>query len=262
MLGLMSVLIGVTVGLAANEVRKSSAGQPDRWDQLVSQGRHLWHESPELQTPVACATCHHDPESVRVWALAFPRFRPLPPPHGRVMTLLQANAEAVERHYPETDLPTTAVALTAYLTAEAAGRPVSPGVGPGEPVLPERLTGLAASVNRGGATFATRCAGCHDADRVALSVVAWSGLVRTGAGPPELFLQRHRPGAFPLAWNGRDMADLLAYLTSRQAGRVLDLSPIRTAERRGGEYAARPLGFSGATSMPAPVLGTDWGHGR
>jgi hypothetical protein len=178
------------------------------------------------------------------------------------MTLLQANAEALERHYPGTDLPTTAVAITAYLTAEAAGRPVSPGVGPGEPVFPERLAALAASVNRGGAAFAARCAGCHDADRVALAVVAWSGLVRTGVGPPELFLERHQPGSSPLPWDGRDVADLLAFLTHRQAGRVLDLSPVQTAERRGGEYGARPLGFVGATSMPAPALGADWGHGR
>jgi len=228
---LVSVLVAAGVGLVVPAVPTSVAAPADPWHRLVSRGRQLWQESPDPGMPVACATCHHDPESVRGWATAFPRFRPLPPPHGRVMTLLQANAEAVARHYPDTDVRATAVAITAYLTARAEGRPVSPGVAPGEPAFPDRLAVLATSVTRGAVAFTTRCAGCHKAEVVAPALVGWSRLVRAGAGPPEVFLEQHPPGAAPLPWDGRDVADLLAYLTSRQAGRALDLGPFRTAGR-------------------------------
>jgi len=67
--------------------------------ELVAEGARWWSVSPDPGNPVACATCHHDPATVRGWAASFPKLKPLPPPHARVMTLMQANAEAVARHY-------------------------------------------------------------------------------------------------------------------------------------------------------------------
>ena len=79
---------------------------------------------------------------VRGWAAGFPKVKPLPPPHTRVMTLLQANVEAVARHYRRPDALPVATAITAYLTALGADLPVSPGMSPGQPVFPERIRQL------------------------------------------------------------------------------------------------------------------------
>jgi cellulose synthase/poly-beta-1,6-N-acetylglucosamine synthase-like glycosyltransferase len=54
---------------------------------LVAQGKRLWMGSPDPDNPVACATCHWDAKAIRHWAPSFPKFKPLPPPGARVMTL-------------------------------------------------------------------------------------------------------------------------------------------------------------------------------
>src|SRR2546425_9105938 len=130
--------------------------------QLVAEGEQRWTRSPDPRNPVACATCHHDPDETRGWAASFPKYRPLPPPEGRVMTLLQANAEAVQRHYGLPDPERTALTITAYLTWRGAGVPVSPGIVAGQPVFDGRLQALAESVGRGARPYARQCRGWHD----------------------------------------------------------------------------------------------------
>jgi mono/diheme cytochrome c family protein len=141
------------------------------------------------------------------------------------MTLLQAVAEAVERHYPGVEPQEAATAITAYLAARAAGRRIAPGVEPGEPTFPGRLAALAASVRRGEAGFARRCAACHAPDAVTPAVVAWARLVRRGAGPPEVFLANHLAAEDRPRWDGAETADLLAFLTGRRAGRPFLADP-------------------------------------
>src|SRR5439155_198517 len=111
--------------------------------ELVAEGERWWKSSSDPRDPVACATCHHDPDETRGWAASFPKYRPLPPPEGRVMTLLQANAEAVQRHYGLSDPERAAFAITAYLTSRGSGMPVSPGIVAGQPVFEGRLRALA-----------------------------------------------------------------------------------------------------------------------
>src|ERR1700694_1064232 len=96
-------------------------------DALAKEGRRWWTRSPDPANPVACATCHHDAVAVSAWAPSFPKWKPLPPPHSRVMTLLQANAEAVARHYRLPEPRPAAIAITAYLGWLARGAPVTPG---------------------------------------------------------------------------------------------------------------------------------------
>src|SRR5712692_3816464 len=117
--------------------------------QLVAEGEQRWKSSPDPRNPVACATCHYDPDETRGWAASFPKYRPPPPPEGRVMTLLQAHIEAVQRHYGLPDPEQPALAITAYLTSLGNAMPVSPGVVSGEPVFEGRLRALARSVGRG-----------------------------------------------------------------------------------------------------------------
>src|SRR5438445_4869096 len=105
---------------------------------VVAAGERSWTTSPDPRAPVACATCHHDPDETRGWAASFPKYRPLPPPEGRVMTLLQANAEAVQRHYGLSDPERAAFAITAYLTSRGSSMPVSPGIVAGQPVFEGR----------------------------------------------------------------------------------------------------------------------------
>src|SRR3972149_11569926 len=88
-------------------------------EQLVAEGERLWTKSPDPSNPVACATCHRDPAKTRGWAASFPKFKPLPPPHARVMTHLQANAEAVARHYRLADPLPAANGITAIFAAPA-----------------------------------------------------------------------------------------------------------------------------------------------
>src|SRR5713101_4240083 len=104
----------------------SGTGEEEPGSALASAGLRWWSESPDPANPVACATCHDDTGATRSWAAGFPKLRPLPPPHARVMTLLQATAEAVARHYRLADPVPAATAITAYLTALGQDVPVSP----------------------------------------------------------------------------------------------------------------------------------------
>jgi cytochrome c553 len=194
-------------------------GAADAWRDLVEAGRRAWQVSPGPAGLVACRTCHPDDGAPWGWAVSFPRFRPLPPPHARVMTLLQATAEAVARHYPGVDAGPTAEAISAYLADAARELPISPGALPGEPRFPRRLAALRASVARGAQGFAGRCGRCHAPVSVAPVAVRWWKLVRAGRGPAEVFLASHAPGPPPFTWDGAAMADLLAYLMMLEAGR-------------------------------------------
>lgn len=198
------------------------AGSPD----LVAEGERWWTQSPDPANPVACATCHHDPAETRGWAPSFPKWKPQPPPHARVMTLLQANAEAVARHYRLADPLRAATAITAYLRAQGAGLPVSPGMSRGQPVFPARMEALVESVRRGARLFDVRCGRCHRPERVA---PWWTAFPRVRDGRPqplEVFLEQHGPvrdpGGRALGWDSPETADLLAYLVSRLAGRPVN----------------------------------------
>jgi mono/diheme cytochrome c family protein/cytochrome c553 len=186
--------------------------------ELVAEGEEWWKSSPNPRDPVACATCHHNRNETRGWAASFPKYRPLPPPEGRVMTLLQANAEAVRRHYGLADPERPALAITAYLISRDLGVPVSPGIVADQPVFESRLRALDESVARGERLFVRRCRSCH-----ALRTVARAALVfpRTADGQVESLeglLGRHRPGSPPLGWDGQPTADIIAFLMSRLAG--------------------------------------------
>jgi cytochrome c553 len=178
----------------------------------IEAGRRWWSASPDPGNPVACATCHDDPRETRFWAASFPKFRPLPPPHGRVMTLLQATAEAVRRHYGPADVLPVATAITAYLAAHGANAPRSPGIVPGEPAFPRRLRALAESVARGRRSFAARCSGCHDPISTAGAAAGMPRARRDHVESLEGFLEGHSGGW--LVWDGAPAADLVAYLSS------------------------------------------------
>lgn len=197
---------------------------------LVAEGERLWRHSADPGNPVACATCHRDPAKTRGWAASFPKFKPLPPPHSRVMTLLQANAEAVERHYRLPDPLAAATAITAFLTSQGAGVPISPGVSNGQPVFSARMEELAASVVRGERLYTSRCGQCHRASTVAPSVTAFPRVVRGRAESLEGFLERHQSLGRRLAWDGPAMADLMAYLASQVAGRPVGLPTYQASQ--------------------------------
>jgi cytochrome c553 len=194
----------------------ASAGAPaGGLGELVAEGERWWTSSPDPRDPVACATCHYDPDETRGWAASFPKYRPLPHPEGRVMTLLEANVEAVQRHYglPEPERP--ALAITAYLTSHGAGMPVSPGIVAGQPVFEGRLQALAESVARGERLYARRCESCHDPGAVAPAALLFPRAVNGQVESLERFLGHHRP---ELA-DGQPSADVIAFLMSRLAGR-------------------------------------------
>src|SRR3989475_6217885 len=128
-----SIAPGVVAVVWAGQARAGAPG--GSLGQLIAEGEQRWTRSPDPRNPVACATCHHEPDETRGWAASFPKYRPLPPPEGRVMTLLQANAEAVRRHYGLIDPEQAALAITAYLTSRSVGMPVSPGVIVHQPVF-------------------------------------------------------------------------------------------------------------------------------
>ncbi len=186
---------------------------------LVIEGERWWTRSPDPTNPVACATCHHDVMDVRGWAAGFPKVKPLPPPHTRVMTLLQANAEAVARHYRLPDARPAATAITAYLTALGADLPISPGMSPGQAVFPERLRLLEASVTQGAALFGARCGDCHRPAEVAPAVGMFPRMSQGWPQSLETFLVGHRSTGRPLDWAGQEVADIAAYLVSHLAGR-------------------------------------------
>jgi mono/diheme cytochrome c family protein len=201
---------------------RQAAAQTDL-QALVAEGERLWTQSPDPSNPVACATCHRDPAMTRGWAASFPKFKPLPPPHARVMTLLQANAEAVERHYRLRDPLPAATAITAYLTSLGADVPVSPGVSAGQPVFQARMQALAASVVRGERLYAKSCDQCHKLPVAAPSVRAFPRMRDGHAESIETFIERHHPLGQPLSWDGPAMADLIAYLMSQVAGEPIGL---------------------------------------
>lgn len=204
----------------------AAADATDPWAALVDRGAGLWHRSPDPEVPVACATCHRDLREAEGWVVSYPRYRPLPPPHGRVMTLLQALAEASSRHYRGLEPLASGTALAAYLLLRTEGRSLTPGRTPGEPAFPGRLAALRASAARGAARFRTRCGGCHEADVVAPAALGWARLVRVGRGPTERFLETHGLGA---PWDSPEVADLLAYLAGRRAGQPLVVDPAGAA---------------------------------
>ena len=192
-----------------------------REDSLILEGERWWKQSPDPRNPVACATCHYDPMMTRGWAASFPKVKPLPPPHTRVMTLLQANAEAVARHYGLADSRRAATAITAFLTSAGSELPISPGVSFGQPIFEGRVRELKQSVKRGEATFAHRCRWCHAAHVVAPATSQFPRLIANEPVPLEDFLETHQPTVPALIWDGQDMADLIAYLRSQLAGQPL-----------------------------------------
>ena len=227
-----ATLLFVVFALGWTAAATGEAGRTaaTRDDTLVAEGEWWWTHSPDPGNPVTCATCHHDAAETRGWAAGFPKVRPLPPPHARVMTLLQANAEAVTLHYRVADPRPAAIAITAYLTALGAGLPISPGVSPGQPVFPERIQELARSVQRGGRLFGRRCSGCHRSPAVAASVSSFPRLRSAGSESLESFLEGHRSPGPPLAWDGQAVADLAAYLTSHLAGQPVGHSTDQHAK--------------------------------
>jgi len=190
---------------------------------LVAEGERLWTQSPDPGNPVACATCHRDPAMTRGWAASFPKFKPLPPPHARVMTLLQANAEAVERHYRLAEPLPAATAITAFLTSLGADVPISPGVSAGQPVFSTRIQTLAESVLRGERLYTARCGHCHQVGAVAPSITAFPRVGEGRAESLERFIERHQSLDQHLSWDGQATADVIAYLMSQVAGRPVGL---------------------------------------
>src|SRR5438034_8682052 len=83
---------------------------------LVAAGERSWTTSPDPRDPVACVTCHYDPDETRGWAASFPKYRPLPPPRGRVWRLLRPNPEARREHYGLTAPEEGPPGITADLT--------------------------------------------------------------------------------------------------------------------------------------------------
>jgi mono/diheme cytochrome c family protein len=205
-------------GVLAGALLAASTVCAGDWEVLVADGERWWSRSPALDQPVACATCHHDPEAIRGWAGSFPKVRPLPPPHTRVMTLLQATAEAVERHYGPRDAQRAAIAITAFLAARGVGLSITPGVTRDQPIFPARMEALAESVGRGRRLYARRCGACHVASRIAPRA---GGFLRTTAEPAEIFLEGHGSAGSPIAWTSPAMADLLAYLLAHRTGEVV-----------------------------------------
>src|SRR5258708_20849080 len=141
----------VVVLIVQASAGRASAGAPaGGLGELVAEGERWWKSSPDPRDPVACATCHYDPGETRGWAASFPKYRPLPPPEDRVMTLLQANAEAVQRHYRLRDAERPALAIPPYLPSHRAGTPISPGIVAGQPLSEARPRAPSARGARGG----------------------------------------------------------------------------------------------------------------
>jgi mono/diheme cytochrome c family protein len=217
------LLVGFAAGWPGRPRAEQSAqadAPSDRLRHLLAAGERLWTTSPDPGNPVACATCHRDPDKTRGWAASFPKFKPLPPPHARVMTLLQANAEAVERHYRLADPLAAATAITAYLTAHGADVPISPGISAGQPTFPARMRALAESVHRGERLFARRCVRCHEPADIAPTIGTFPRLSENGSVSAELFLERHL-SLRRLSWDGGPVADVIAYLMSNVVNRPI-----------------------------------------
>lgn len=217
---------GAVVALIVMAAPVAAAGD------LVAEGARSWRVSPDPANPVACVTCHDDADATGAWAASFPKVRPLPPPHTRVMTLLQANAEAVRLHYRLPDPRPTATAITAFLTELGAGRPVTPGRAAGQPLFPHRITQLRVSVERGERLFARRCSGCHRPAVTAARMPAFPRLRDGQAESLESFLEDHHPHPRDarLSWDSPPVADLMAALMARVRGQPLSVPAM--ASRR------------------------------
>ncbi|HKW92205.1 MAG TPA: glycosyltransferase [Methylomirabilota bacterium] len=222
----LAILVGaVTPGAAAGTEEIGPRA-------LAAEGEAWWSRSPDPTNPVACATCHYDALATRGWAASFPKVKPLPPPYTRVMTLLQANAEAVTRHYKVPDALPAATVITAYLTSLGADLPVSPGISAGQPVFPERIRQLEASVRRGASAFDARCGACHQPAAIAPATRMFPRLSNGQAQSLEAFLVGHRPSGEPLDWAGQEMADIVAYVVSQLASQPRAAALTRAAPGR------------------------------
>jgi len=203
----------------------SAAGPAGSLGKLVAEGERWWKSSADPRNPVACATCHWDAAETRGWAASFPKYRPLPPPDGRVMTLLQANIEAVQRHYPRPDPERPALAITAYLTSQGAGTPISPGIVAGQPVFESRLRALAESVTRGARLYARWCSSCHDPGAAVPAALGFPRAVDRRVESLERFLGGHRRELAPPGPGGQSSTDIIAFLMSKLAGRPVGGAP-------------------------------------
>ncbi len=218
------ILLGLIAVVAAGHASAAAGSRAA----LVAEGEKWWTSSPDPRDPVACATCHQDRDETREWAASFPKYRPLPPPEGRVMTLLQANAEAVRRHYGLADPEQLAVAITAYLISRGIGVPISPGIAAGQPVFEGRLRALDESVGRGEQFFRRRCDRCHAPSAVARATFRFPRAAAGQVESLERFLGHHRSEFLPLGWDDQPTADLIAFLMSTLAGQPVGDSPERS----------------------------------
>lgn len=219
------VALGVALALTAGLLLRVAFTSGGDLVLLATAGERWWLTSPDPANPVACATCHHDPAETRGWAASFPKFKPLPPPHARVMTLLQANTEAVRRHYRLVDPRPVAMAITAYLTRHGAGVSLSPGVVAGQPVFPARLRALDESVVRGQRLYARDCAACHAPLAIVSAIGGFPRMHGRSAEALEDFLDRHTAPRGLLPWDSPAMADVISYLVATQAERSLKDGP-------------------------------------
>jgi cellulose synthase/poly-beta-1,6-N-acetylglucosamine synthase-like glycosyltransferase/mono/diheme cytochrome c family protein len=222
--------LGGAASLLAVVAVSAAPAAADPWLRRVAEGERLWTRSPDPTNPVACVTCHHDAEEVSRWAASFPKFKPGPPPDARVMTLWQANVVAVARHYRGVEPDAVATAITAYLTAQGAGRPITPGTVLARPVFEARMQALAASVARGERRYATRCANCHTLGAVVAAADDLRRQIRVRGDVTEVFLARHAAERRGRALAGAAVADLMAYLRSHRAGLALGSSTEAFAE--------------------------------
>jgi mono/diheme cytochrome c family protein len=138
------------------------------------------------------------------------------------MTLWQANVEAVELHYRDAAPQRAATAITAYLTAQGGGRPIAPGLVAAQPVFEARMAALAESMARGERHYTSRCARCHTLGAAATAAVDLPRQIRARGVPTEAFLERHEAGTRGRAWDTAAIADVMAYLVGRRAGRALE----------------------------------------
>src|SRR5262249_13858358 len=212
--------------IAVASAGPASAGGPvGSLGELVAEGERWWKSSPDPKDPVACATCHYDPSETRGWAASFPKYRPLPPPEGRVMTLFQATAEAVQRHYRRPDAERPALAITAYLTSRGGGISISPGIVAGQPVFEGRLRALAESVKRGERLYARWCRSCHEAGAFAPAALLFPAVGNGDVEPLERFLGRHRPELPRLGSGGQPATDVMAFIIPMLPGRPVGVAP-------------------------------------
>jgi cellulose synthase/poly-beta-1,6-N-acetylglucosamine synthase-like glycosyltransferase/mono/diheme cytochrome c family protein len=224
--------IGGAAAVVAMVGLDATPAAADPWPKLVADGEHLWTHSPDPANPVACATCHHDADEVSRWAASFPKFKPGPPPDARVMTLWQANVDAVARHYRGSAPRAAATAITAYLTAHGADRPITPGIVAGRSVFEARMKALAASAARGEHQYATRCARCHRLGAVAAAAGDLPRQIRGRGQPIEVFLAQHEAvGSRPAPESGA-VADVMAYFVRHRAGLALGPTWIHPQEAR------------------------------